>query len=313
MARPLKWILGIVGGLIVLVIVAVVIIVSSYDFNDLKPLISKAVKDATGRELIINSDIDINIGLSPSLVLSDITFQNADWGSRKEMVKVGRFEVKVALLPLIKKKIEVKRFILKDLDIIIETDKNGKANFEFETAEKAPVTKEQVATEEAQEKGALPSLTVNEFEIVNSTLTYKDGVSGTTEVVKLKKLTANIHGLENPITFDLTGSYNDGPFEISGSLGSINGINDPDITWPIDIAVKAFGISSNIKGSIKNPIEQQGIKLDFSVKIDDWSKLSQIAGEIPLKDALSVSGNIADSAPKNYQISALKIALGKDE
>ena len=312
MARPLKWILGIVGGLIVLVIVAVVIIVSSYDFNDLKPLISKAVKDATGRELIINSDIDINIGLSPSLVLSDITFQNADWGSRKEMVKVGRFEVKVALLPLIKKNIEVNRFILIDPDILIETSKDGKANFEFETAEKTPEVESKPETA-GTESIELPALTINELEIVNGTLTYRDGNTGKSEIVKLKNLTASLQGLDNPFTFKLSGSYNDSPFDVNGTLGSINGINDPAIEWPLEINAQAFDVNSNIKGSIKNPVEQQGIKLDFDVKIDNWSKLSKVAGqEIPLKDAFSISGSISDKAPKDYQINGLKISLGKN-
>ena len=315
MARLLKWILGIVGGLIVLVIAAVIIILSSYDFNDLKPVISKAVYDATGRELVIASDIDLDIGLSPSLVLSDISFQNADWGTRKEMVKVGRFEIKVALLPLLKKNIEINRFIIKDPDILIETDKNGKANFEFKTAEKAPATESKPAvTEPAKGEIALPGLTVNEFEIINGTLTYKDGKTGKAETVKLKNLKAGIQGLDKPFTIDLTGSYNDNQFDMSGTLGSINGINDPAIEWPVDIAVKAFGVNSSIKGSIKNPVEQQGIKLDFSVKIGSWDKLSGLAGqEIPIKDALSVSGNISDPAPKSYQINSLKVLLGKNQ
>ena len=206
MARPLKWIFGIIGGVIVLVIVAVVIILTSYDFNDLKPLISKAVYDATGRELVIDSDIDLDIGFSPSLVLSDIKFQNADWGSRKEMVKVGRFEVKVALLPLIRKNIEVNRFIIKDPDILIETDKKGKGNFEFKTAEKVPAveTKPEVP-EQGEGEISLPPLTINEFEIINGTLTYRDGKTGKSEVVKLKNLTAAVHGLDNPFTFNLSG------------------------------------------------------------------------------------------------------------
>ncbi len=313
MARPLKWFLGIVGGLIVLVIVAVVIIVSSYDFNDLKPVIAKAVKDATGRELVIDSDIEIDIGLSPSLVLSDITFQNADWGSRKEMVKVSRFEVKVALLPLIKKNIEVNRFILKDPDILIETDKDGKANFEFKTAEEIPAVETKPAAE-GEEAVELPALTINELEIINGTLTYRDGKTGKTEIVKLENLTASLQGLDNPFTFELTGAYNDAPFEVSGTLGSIKGINDPGIEWPLEIAANAFGVNSSIKGSIRNPVEQQGIKLDFNVKIEDWNEVAKVAGqEIPVKDAFSVSGNVTDSAPKSYQINGLKITLGKNQ
>ena len=315
MARPLKWILGIIAGVIVLCVIGVVILLYSYDFNDLKPVISKAVYDATGRELVIGSNIDLDIGLSPSLVLSNITFQNADWGSRKDMVKVSRFEVKIALLPLIKGNIEVRRFILEDPDILIETNKAGRANFEFEKAKKVPVAESKPAvTEQGQKEVTLPALTINELEIINGILTYRDGKTGKTEKVTLKKLTAGIKGLENPITFDLSGAYNNEPFGLSGTLGSIKSINDPDIKWPVDVAVKAFGTSESIKGSIKDPMEQKGINIDFSAKIDDWNKLSKVAGqEIPVRDALSVSGNIVDSAPKSYQISGLKISLGKSQ
>ena len=317
MARPFKWIFGIIGGVIILCIIAVVILLSTYDFNDLKPKISKAVYDATGRELVIGSDIDLDIGLSPSLILSNVTFQNADWGTRKEMLKVGQFDVKVSLLPLIKKKIEVNRFILKDFDILIETNKKGEANFEFEKAEKAekaPVVESKPAAAEKEETLELPALTIDQLEIINGSLTYRDGKTGKAEKIILKNLTAAVHGLDNPFTFNLAGAYNDSPFEVSGTLGSIKGINDPDITWPIEVAVKAFDVNSNIKGSIQNPVEQKGIKLDFNVKIDDWKKLSGIAGqEIPIKDALSVSGNISDPALKNYKISNLKIALGKNQ
>ena len=313
MARAVKWILGIIAGVVVLCIIGIVILLSSYDFNNFKPVISKAVYDATGRELSIGSNIDLKIGLSPSLVLSDITFQNANWGSRKEMVKINRFEVKVALLPLIKGNINVKRFILQDPDILIETNKNGKTNLEFKKSEKPPATENKPAAT-GKEEVKLPALTINELEIVNGTLTYRDDRTGKAETVTLKKLTAGIQGLENPITFDLSGAYKDEPFEMSGTLGSIKSFNNPEVEWPVDVSAKAFGTSTSIKGIIKNPMEQKGIDIDFSAKIDDWNKLAKIAGQkIPIKDALSVSGNIVDSAPKNYQISGLKISLGKNQ
>ena len=318
MARPLKWIFGIIAGVIVLCVIAVVIILSSYNFNNLKPVISKAVYDATGRKLVIGSNIDLDIGLSPSLVLSDIEFQNAAWGTRKNMVKISRFEVKVALLPLIRGNIDVKRFILKDPDILIETNKNGKTNLEFKSPEKAPAAKKSPEAESkpaaaGQEEVSLPALTINELEIINGTLTYRDGKTGKTETVALKSLKADIKGLDNPLNFNLDGAYNDAPFIVKGTLGSIRDINDPNIPWPVDIAVNAFGTNSTIKGSIKNPMEQQGINIDFDVKIDDWNRLSEVAGsEIPIKDKLGVSGNFADVSAKGYQIKNFKISLGKN-
>ena len=132
-----KWIVMGVCGLIVVLIIAVVVILSTYNFNSLKPQITKAAKEATGRELTLGGDIRLKISLTPALVVENVSFQNAPWGSRPEMAKIKRFEVQVALFPLISKRIELKRLILVEPDILVETDKSGKSNLEFETPKKA--------------------------------------------------------------------------------------------------------------------------------------------------------------------------------
>jgi uncharacterized protein involved in outer membrane biogenesis len=313
MARPLKWILGIIGGIIILVIITVIIMVSSYDFNNLKPVISKAVHDATGRELTIEKDIDLDIGLTPSLVLSGVSFQNAEWGTRKDMLKVGRFELKVSLMPLLKGNVEVHRFILKDFDVLIETDKKGKGNYQFDTEKKAKVEEKKPDAESAT-GAAPPVFAVNELEIENGLITYRDGKSGKTQTLTITNLTTGIKGFDNPLTIALRGKYNNDPFKVSGTLGSIKGLKDTDTPWPLDLSIDAFGANAVLKGSIKDPAEQKGINMDFDVKINDWAGLSKLAEtEIPVKEPFSISGNITDRASKNYNLSGLKIALGKNQ
>jgi uncharacterized protein involved in outer membrane biogenesis len=51
-----KWILSIAATLMIALIVTVYAILSSYNFNNLKPTISQAVKDITGRELTLGGD-----------------------------------------------------------------------------------------------------------------------------------------------------------------------------------------------------------------------------------------------------------------
>ncbi|MBW1753436.1 MAG: AsmA family protein, partial [Deltaproteobacteria bacterium] len=70
----LKWILVTGAVLIVVLIVTVCAILLSYDYNDLKPQIAKAVWNATGRELTIGGDIKLKLGLIPAIVLTDIKF-----------------------------------------------------------------------------------------------------------------------------------------------------------------------------------------------------------------------------------------------
>ena len=109
-----KWVLGIVSASIVLSGVAVYVILLSYNYNSLKPEIIRAVKDDTGRELTLGGDISLKIGFAPALVVKDVSFQNASWGSQPELAKIRRFEIKVKLLPLLSRRIEIKRVELVD-------------------------------------------------------------------------------------------------------------------------------------------------------------------------------------------------------
>ena len=184
-----KWILGIAAFFVIAVIVAIYAILSSYDFNYFKPQIARMVKDATGRELFLGGDLELKIGLTPALVIEDVSFQNVQWGSRPELAKIMRLEVQVAVLPLIRRIIHVKRLILVEPDILIETNRAGKANFEFKTVKKRKVAKT-VEKAPNQVKLILSALIFNKIRIENGRLTYKDGRSGKTFTVTLERATA---------------------------------------------------------------------------------------------------------------------------
>jgi len=127
-----KWIIGVTAAVVIVLLIVVYIIVASYDFNKLKPQIAKAVKDATGRELTLGGNLDLKIGFHPSLQTQNVAFQNAPWGSQPQMATVKQFEVQVSLLPLISGDIKLKRLILIEPEILIEINKAGKSNLEFE-------------------------------------------------------------------------------------------------------------------------------------------------------------------------------------
>ncbi len=132
-----KWVVGAIALLIAVSFVAAYVVLSGYDFNKLKPRISRAVKDATGRELVLGGEIDLKIGLTPALTVEDVRFQNASWGSRPDLVMLKRLEVQVSLLPLLRGEIKVKRFVMIEPDILVETDKSGRSNIDFDVKDKA--------------------------------------------------------------------------------------------------------------------------------------------------------------------------------
>ena len=62
-----KWIVGIIGSLVVALIVISNVVMVTYDFNKLKPKIAQAAREATGRELTLGGDFKASLGFSPSI------------------------------------------------------------------------------------------------------------------------------------------------------------------------------------------------------------------------------------------------------
>ena len=104
-----KWILGIIVGVIIAVFATVFIIASTYDFNKFKPRIAALAKQYTGRELTLGGDIELGLSLFPTLVVNDVAFQNAAWGSSPQMAKVKRLEVQIDFLPILSGDIHISR------------------------------------------------------------------------------------------------------------------------------------------------------------------------------------------------------------
>jgi uncharacterized protein involved in outer membrane biogenesis len=308
-----KWILGIAGFLLVALVVTVYIVLSSYDFNHLKPQITRAAKDATGRELTLAGKINLKISFSPALVVEGVAFQNAPWGSRPEMAKIKRFEVQVALIPLISGNINLKRLILVEPDLLIETDKSGKSNLDFEAMKKADSIKKK---EEEPTKGKmkLPALTITELRIDKGRITYKDGKSGSAYTVMIDSLSAAVSGIEDPIKLKMKGAVNGQGLEVAGTLGPLEALTNPGKSWPLHLTASVAGANLSVDGQIKDVQAQRGIELSFAAKGKDLGDLGKLTGKpLPIKGPFDISGRITDPAVKTYKISGLKMALGESD
>jgi uncharacterized protein involved in outer membrane biogenesis len=313
MGRIIKWAAGIILLVIVVMVISVYVILSRFDLNELKPHISKAVLESTGRELTINGDINLDIGFTPILVLTDISFQNAPWGSRPEMAKLKRFEIQVAILPLIRGNIEIKRFILIEPDILVETNKHGDLNLVFETPEKTEIEEKETRTE-PEDVIKLPVLTFNKLGIEDGRITYRDGKSGKTINVNLNRLTATAEGMDSPVEVSLNGDINAELFEAKGILGPLRGLTNPEEVWPVKLEVEALNSTLNLEGGVEDVLAGRGIEMDFRIQIQDWTELSRFTGSpIPVKETFDFSGHAKDTGIKSYSMSDLKIRLGSNE
>ena len=130
--KKLKWIVTGLVALLVAVAVAGYVVLSTMDFDYLRPRIEAEAKKATGRDLKIAGQIRVQPSLTPTLAIDRVSFANAPWGSSPEMVTLERFEVEVALMPLLSGDIDIRRLVVVKPKILLETNAEGQANWSLE-------------------------------------------------------------------------------------------------------------------------------------------------------------------------------------
>lgn len=308
-----KWILSIAIIFIVALIVTVYTILLSYDFNHFKSKIALAVKDATGREITFGGDIKLRIGFTPTVLMEEVSFQNAQWGSRPELAKIRRFEAQVSLLPLIGGNIEVKRLILVEPDVLVETDNSGKSNLEFKVEEKLnPLIPKEEAP--AEGRGTLPFLIFNKVRIEKGRFTYKDGQSGNTYAVVLNSLNAVAAGNQSPFEVELNGAYNGNPFEVSGTIGPLIALMRPDKTWALEVTAKGSGATLTVEGTIRDALNAKNLALTISAEGQSIPEIVKLADVIGISDMgpFKLSVKVADPGGK-LTIEQFDLHIGTEE
>ena len=308
---PWKKILVIFGVIILGLIAASLIILFSYDYNKFKPYLAQAVKEATGRELKLTGDLKLQLGFTPALVIDNISFQNASWGSRPEMAQVKRFELEVALFPLISRKIQINRFRLIEPDILLEINKDGASNLAFEMRKGAKPS--QPKEKGKEEKIDLPGFLVRELLIEKGRLTYRDGRSGKTYALTLEQFSI-VMDADKPVEMKGKGAYNKAPFDLLAQFGSLEAFTGPAKEWPLNLKVEIAETSFSLDGKVRDLLAARGFQFNLEVKSKDLTKLSPVAGSpIPVRGPLEISGQITDPVPQVYRISNLKMLLDKSD
>jgi uncharacterized protein involved in outer membrane biogenesis len=304
---------GFVTGLVVVsvaVVAAGYAILSNLDFEQLRDLAREQAREATGRELEIAGPIDLQVSLTPRIELNDISFSNAEWGSESTMATVSRFELEVELLPLIFGEINVKRLIMVEPRILIETDAAGRGNWVFESAAaEDPDTTPDTAPNEAG-AGRLPA--VHLFVLENGFLIYRDGRSGESTTVALDRLAGEAESSFEPLRISALGRIGDAPFKLQGSFGPLGALTEGgDLS--LGLSVETGEAVLAVDGRIADLSGSSQVELTLSAKGPSLAPLGGLAGvDLPALGPFEVSARVEGGADV-YQLSGLGVKLGASD
>ena len=306
--RVLYWTAAVTAG----VFVAGYAALSSLQFDDLTRLIQAEVKKATGRDLVVAGPADLQISLSPSVNLQDLSFANAAWGSRAEMVTVRQLEVEVDLLPLLTGNIVISRLVLVEPDILLETSADGLGNWEFGTADGSDDTAEAAGEADRRGGGAGALSDVNDFAIRGGRLVVKGIAGEETTRLDLTEATGSVPTGGRSRNLTLAGNYNGSPFRVEGSFGSLRDILSGE-TSPLDLAIEAGGAKATVKGNAGDLTGAAAAELSVTAEGDSLAGLSGFTGNtLPDLGPYKLSSDVS-LAGQSIDFSGLVIQFGNSD
>lgn len=285
----LKTIVKAISVAAIAVVVALIAVVKSIDFNEYKHVLSQQVRGATGRDLIISGPLELKLGLVPSVVATEIRFDNMATGSRPVMAGIQRIEAKVALLPLLFREVQVHRLILVGADIMVETDAKGRANWRFDGAG-GPA-----AVPSTPEADTPPTrFDIREMRIEDSRITWRDGVTGETRLVRISLLSFAPEQGGKLLDVTVKGEVDHTVLDLAGKVGGLDMLGGQE-PWPVKLKGNVDQMVVAATGTIRDPLAATGLDVVATVSGEELATPLVKAGmTVPSIGPFKLSARLTD-------------------
>ncbi|BBD07230.1 AsmA family protein [Desulfovibrio ferrophilus] len=213
------------GVAVVLVVATGAVLYSVVDTERIKSELSDLVRSQTGRQLVFKGDVGISVFPWLGMELGPISLSNAPGFGDTPFAEIKRTNVKVRLLPLLSKDIQVKTLNIEGLSLNLERNKQGISNWDDLTNSSAPAKTNSSQTpssppsdmDKATNLG-LAGLAVGSVEISDANLTWSDAGNGQRASLSKMNLTTGPMALGQSFTFSFSTNAEAAEPPVSGNL-----------------------------------------------------------------------------------------------
>jgi uncharacterized protein involved in outer membrane biogenesis len=276
------------------------------DVESYKPSLIEAVKDATGRELVIDGPMKLSVFPVPRISAQQVHFANAAGATGAQMIDVRWVGASPSWLALLRGRIEVGRVTLYQPSIVLETDANGVPNWQFQPGAGA-----------AQPAGAPAAgfhLAVGELRIVQGTISYTNPQSGQTFKAEEVAATASVGSLAGPFSISGSATVNGVPLSLDFSLGEAKA--DGHAT---EFSLKVLSGTLDFKGTVSEVSANADVKGHLAVSTgaltDFIGAVVRATGQAAPNFDASVVGNFSfdggiEYTPTRLAVTDFKMSMG---
>lgn len=306
MKKLLKIILGGVALVIALLLVAPFFVSA----DTYKNLLTAQVKKMTGRTLVIAGDASLRLFPNVVLNVENVSLSNPQGFADKELTRIGKLSVDLALMPLLDKRVEMRGATLENAVIALEERADGTKSWEMMPAVQGATEPETATPAEKKAGNDLSRIVLGTISIKDSSITYRKAGKKPVTLEKIN-LTVNSDGFDSELKASFDALYNGGMIGADATIenpnaflaGTATGLK-ADIHVPETVltfkGTAALGEAVTAKGAL-------GAKIANLPKLTQWAtgKASGGIGSVEVKGELNAANNSYALAGASFRVDSI--------
>jgi uncharacterized protein involved in outer membrane biogenesis len=270
MRTALKWTVGVVLALLVALALFI-----TFGLNTLRGPISRAVTNATGRELVIDGNIRaVWSPVHPRFRVERIRFGNADWAREDYLFSADAVEAEVRLLPLLRGLVVLPQVRLEGAEVNLERDDEGRQNWILDTK-----------TEKDEQK--------KDSRVRIELLTLDQGHLSYVDAGLDIDLQSDLNTDETGVVFATVGTYQGLELSASGRAGQVLSLRDESYPFPLRAEARIGDTRVKVDGTITGLVGFKAIDMQVTLSGKSMEELYSIVNvALPSTKPYTTTGHL---------------------
>ena len=278
------------------------------DVDAYKPALIQAVKEATGRELLIEGPMRLSMLPVPRVSAQRVHFANAPGAEGAQMVDVRWVGASPSWWALLRGDVEIGQLTLYQPTIVLETDADGVPNWQFKPGAGA-----------SQPEGAPAEgfhLAIGELKVVEGTLSYTNPQTRQTIKAERVEATARVRSLQGPLAISGRATVNGVPLSLEVSM-SERKAEGHDLAFALQVLSGKLDFKGrlselNAKGELTGHLAvTTGVLTDFVAALVRAGGQANPKFDAPVVGRFSFDGGI-ELTPTRLAITDFKMTMGAE-
>jgi AsmA family protein len=296
------WAKVLAGILAVAALLALLLVFFPWDW--LRGPLNRYVSDKTGRHFEITRKLDVKLGRTTRILADGIEFANPDWAADPHLVKAQGAEIRIELLPLLDRRIELPLIELHRPELGLQIEADGRRTWALgrDTADPRNIPNIGALV---VDQGSMHFVSAHhgadihtDFAIDGAHRPPPGGPDAATTTPSGTSVTAagpTPAAGPMPLTFRSRGTWQKERFTAQGRTGNVLQLSAPlRSPFPLDVNATAGSTTLRANGAVASLATLEGADAVFNLQGRDLSELYKLVGVVlPATPRYSLHGKLS--------------------